>query len=794
MQKLFWSLFTAADEDELHQLVTSHPLMVEQNNWFPYGGKNKTDRSNFGTFEIQQSHPIPALREKITNAIDTMLLKECRLRGIDPRSKSAPDSMTEAVDTFFGIKNGDFSEIGAGKRRDIAENIQVITTGDRKRPNILIYDNGEGQHPGDFPSTFLSLGMNNKVGIRFVQGKYNFGSTGAVVFCGKYRYQLIASRLNKNLSDGQPTPLGFTLVRRHPLTEQEEADHISSWYEYFMIEDQIPRFNGSNIDVGLWKDKKFVSGSLVKLYSYQLPRGSRGDITLDFWRDLNQYLYQPALPILLYETRYERKSPSKLMLGNKTRIVIDERDKKELTIPMKLSSKDIGTIEIEATVFKQGIKHTEFIRNQAIVFTLNGHVQGSLPRRYISKQLALPMLKDSLLVHIDCTDVRTVIRQDLFMANRQNLKEGSTFEEFWERIAEVIKTNDHLKKLNTLRHNSIIRESVGDIDLLKTLLSSIPMDDDLLRLLKRSGDLAFLTKPKHTDNGNGKKVTAPLKTKRFPSIFKIQMKENQEGRKVKSIPLNGKGIINFETDVEDEYFFRPKDRGELHLEILGLRNNQVTGGTDKGKPKEVEDVFDVTITGPTDHSIKIVFEPKRDLIIGDEVELNARLTSPDSDHEAIFYVKIVNPHKKKEQVEKQERDRPALPIPIRVFKSAEDLEEKTWKDFGWDGSDIVKILPTIEDDNIVDAVAINMDSYALQRFLSKKRIKSEQGIRSVRDKYFVSIYLHSLFLYGIIEKMNKTYEVHDQFDVDDMIPLLFKSYSTFLLYSSLDDNFLFSLE
>lgn len=50
---------------------------------------------------------------------------------------------------------------------------------------MIIYDNGEGQHPKDFESTFLSLVKGNKINIQFVQGKYNMGGSGALVFCGK---------------------------------------------------------------------------------------------------------------------------------------------------------------------------------------------------------------------------------------------------------------------------------------------------------------------------------------------------------------------------------------------------------------------------------------------------------------------------------------------------------------------------------------------------------------------------------------------------------------------------------
>lgn len=58
---------------------------------------------------------------------------------------------------------------------------------------MIIYDNGEGQHPKDFESTFLSLMRGNKNEIHFVQGKYNMGGSGAIVFCGK-GYQLIGSK------------------------------------------------------------------------------------------------------------------------------------------------------------------------------------------------------------------------------------------------------------------------------------------------------------------------------------------------------------------------------------------------------------------------------------------------------------------------------------------------------------------------------------------------------------------------------------------------------------------------
>jgi 5-hydroxyisourate hydrolase-like protein (transthyretin family) len=138
---------------------------------------------------------------------------------------------------------------------------------------------------------------------------------------------------NIKLNGEKESRFGFTLVRRHPLSKEEiETDVRTTYYEYFCPDRQIASFSINEIDLGLY-NRKFTCGSIVKLYSYQLPKGSRSDITLDLWRDLNQYMYHLPLPISVYEKRdYRGKIPSKPVLGNRTRITIDSRDKVNKTI------------------------------------------------------------------------------------------------------------------------------------------------------------------------------------------------------------------------------------------------------------------------------------------------------------------------------------------------------------------------------------------------------------------------------------------------------------------------------
>lgn len=153
MQQLFWDLYNSNTEDEVSSIIEKHSIFSVPNSWKPYGGA----KGNFGTFESQQNHPVPALIEKITNSIDAMLIKECLLKVIDPKSSKAPKTMSSAVELFYGVNNGEIGELTQTERRILGENIQLIAVGDKSQPSLIIYDNGEGQNPENFEDTFLSL-------------------------------------------------------------------------------------------------------------------------------------------------------------------------------------------------------------------------------------------------------------------------------------------------------------------------------------------------------------------------------------------------------------------------------------------------------------------------------------------------------------------------------------------------------------------------------------------------------------------------------------------------------------
>jgi hypothetical protein len=177
-EDLFNLLYFSKTEKEVDEVIQNNPNVFKDENWFPLGG----NENMFGIVRNQQSSPIAALVEKVTNSIDAILTKKCLELGIQPDSSEAPQSMEKAATLFYpDYKNWDLKQ----NRRKQSEEIQIIADGPTRDTSVIIYDNGEGQHPEKFEDTFLSLVRGNKINIQFVQGKYNMGGSGALVFCGK---------------------------------------------------------------------------------------------------------------------------------------------------------------------------------------------------------------------------------------------------------------------------------------------------------------------------------------------------------------------------------------------------------------------------------------------------------------------------------------------------------------------------------------------------------------------------------------------------------------------------------
>ena len=355
-KNLFKKLFFSKDEDDIEQLITIETEIFDDKNWKPLGN----NYSNYGVVKNQQSNPIAALIEKLTNSIDALLMRKCFEAGIDPKSSQAPQSMEDAITKFFTDNNWDLSEY----RKKTAEEIQIIADGKGPQPqvrqyptSVIIYDNGEGQQPENFEKTFLSLLTGNKNDIPFVQGKYTMGGSGAIVFCGKKRYQLIASKRFDNTGE-----FGFTLVREHPKRDSDRSKE--TWYEFLTINDKIPSFETGELDIGL-EGRKFKTGTIIKMYSYQFPKGYSA-FSQYLNQSVNEYLFNPALPILTKDTSTRYPNNKILvtdLMGLKWRLYKEEKEYLENKFTENYKDDLFGEMHVSCFVFKNKVKDYDLKEN-----------------------------------------------------------------------------------------------------------------------------------------------------------------------------------------------------------------------------------------------------------------------------------------------------------------------------------------------------------------------------------------------------------------------------------------------
>ena len=759
MKKLFEKLYSAQTEDDVDKIINAHPNIFIPENWYPLGGHE----NNFAVIENQQSAPIAALIEKITNSIDAVLMKKCLEAGINPKSSQAPKSMEEAKTNFFpNHRDWDLARY----RNQQAESIQILADGPRGKTSLIIYDDGEGQHPEEFENTFLSLLRGNKNEIHFVQGKYNMGGSGAVVFCGKKRYQLIGSKRYDNTGE-----FGFTLIREHPLSKAEKSTKKSTWYEYLKIDGKIPAFQADQQDLGLY-NKTFTTGSIIKLYSYDLPSGI-SDISRDLNQSINEYLFEPVLPVYTIEKeeRYPQSSLRRGLYGLKRRLEQEDNKYVEESFSEDFDDTLFGKMKVTCYVFRtkiddRSVKETketiqrEFFKNRmSVLFSINGQVHGHYTSEFITRSLKLNLLKEHLLIHADCTNMEYDFRKELFMASRDRLKDGEETRTLRKFLAGKLgDKNGRLWEIQKRRKDSIVVESEGAKDLLKSFAQNFSRNEELLKLLEQTLNLDLPPKGnnKRDTNNSTKKKQEPFNPQRFPTLFKRRVPGNLD-KEVVTIPLGVEKTIFFDTDVENNYFDRIEDPGELKIAILDFKTNETEGGDAPGKVDRIEDVFNARKSSPQNGTIKIHLNPKKEVSVGDEVKIKVSLEDPTGEFEEIFWVKVSEPKAPSEPSPKPEKKEiPTLGLPDLIFAYREKRPERngelTWEQVEEATSeemDHATVMYPMVNGEKLERVYINMDSTVLKNFRAKTRNANQEQLERANQKYIASVYSHTLFLYSI---------------------------------------------
>ena len=715
-QQLCKELYSAELEDEVINILEFYGLWDDSSCWRDYGDTE----NNVSIINNQTTNAEAALVEKFTNSIDSVLMKEAQLRGIDPKSLDAPQSSDEAMELFYGVVEQNLKTASEEVFEKLKNEITFVATGSEKRPTLAIIDKGEGQTPNMLSQTILSLQRSNKLAIKFVQGQFNQGGTAVLPFCGTQRFQLVISRRNQeivDLDDESGSRWGFTIVRRN----SSDQNSRNTRYEYLVINNKVPSFDSEYLDLlpGYYPDARknpLESGTYIKLFEYNTNIKSYINLTLNY--HLSLLLPGAKIPIHFYERRLwkdstsQKKDLTSILYGHFYRF---ENNKVQLEkgFPYTFTIEVEGQhLDVKVVCFKRDKKRS-FKSKEGVLFTLNGQTQGIMVDSFFDrKSVGLGYLKESLMVFVDASKLDVKHREDFFMSNRQHLREGKFKRDIQKHLEVELSQNKVLKRLQQKRRDELMRENANNPEVMQKTISKLIKNSPSLNILFNQGD-DFKNSQERGDN---EEDLFSYEGKEYPSYFRLAKEYPKDTPK--HFAKNRSFRITFETDVEDLYFIREENRGSHAFKINGKTLEDYSFSLRQGKAT-------FTCFSPDESQVGTLLEIEY-MIANNNEQIDI--------FQGIFYVLIDQEVTKKDE-DKETKKKPPKPQTLDLPMIYE-VWKKEWVDHDFSDEDALHIVPNQSSYDFF----INMDN----RYLSlERRNKKDDEIR------LNELFKGSLFLYAL---------------------------------------------
>ncbi|MBA7484076.1 hypothetical protein ES707_19599 [subsurface metagenome] len=676
------------------------------------------------------------MTEKIVNSIDAILLKECQVRNIEPLSEQAPISMRDAIKKFFGIMDGMLGNADPKTIKNLADNIQVIVSGYQKTPCYTIIDKGEGQHPKDFPDTYVSLSRKNKEGIRFVQGKYNMGGSAAISLCGNKFYQLIiAKRHNELVKDKKNNPWGFTLIRRRAPREHEALPVV----EYFILggkKGEIASFIADSLPLLPFDKDDLLKepleyGTFIKLYDYKMGPSDRS-VDLGLNNALCRTMYMCCLPMWLKDARVARGHTwDRTFCGADVRL---EKEEQAYILgqpfSFDLNIKNIGNIKCVAIPFTRKIS---WMWRYSTLYIMNGQTHAHESQDFLDKA-NLSWLKKRVLVVVDCTEMNKEAFHLVFKPDRERMSEQPQAITLRKELCMALGRHQGLKELNRRIHEEAAMNVAKDETDIQDIFSKLAQSDpNMAALFDVGGKLLTLIKSR-------KGAEQEFKGRKFPTILKPVVNINKKGPF--QIEAGSYRFIKAITDAENDYLMRPRLRGKLVYKpeewsiSCNLSNGIVNFKIvipDDAKTGEIVKVFlgfkDVEKINPLGFEFDAEIVPKIKTEEPEEPE-----DEPEKEPEE------EKPPKRPKLKEQLTRNMP------KIFEVWED--DQNWERFDMDNKTGFKIM-TVPESTAIE-IYLNMSNIYLTQFLMKYKQSAE--IEIVKKQYKIGMALAGCALWQRVKK------------------------------------------
>jgi len=565
-------LLAAVTTADVDKVLDSDPAFAKTDNWQPYGGQDK----NWDRVSAQTSNAVGALAELVINSIDAILMRKSHEAEQNGEDVGDLNSMNDAVKRFFPhVIEGKIASLSPQQRTALAEKSVVIGVkrgrGLKKYPTYTIADFGEGQNAADFPKTLVSLGEKNKEGIPFVQGKFNMGSTGCIVFCTQAKilmkhYKFILSKRTLPDSDGK---WGWTLIRTREVRAGEELPVV----EYFCPSGQIPAFAADDVRaLGHPNIGVVDGGTVVKLYEYDIGPGARA-VDFGLHNALTTNLLHCALPVRIYDFGAKRLPErsglraegiaERTFSGLHASIGQEAAESEDFDVETDNENVDRARYQVaartdgelgEVGIYATGIKKLkEYLLKHPhrVFYTLNGQAQ-SCERKSFFGRAKLDDLRNHLLVEVVCDTMDKTARSSIFKSDRERMSDTELTRKLKGIVADELRDDRELREYAAEIRNRRARENIRETEQDKSFWNElIKQSPDLRDLLGIGGGI-----PEKKPGGRGQQEFVGEK---FPT--RLELTKPADG--VLHLPVNTYRRVECDTDAENEYLGRALDTGRF---------------------------------------------------------------------------------------------------------------------------------------------------------------------------------------------------------------------------------------
>jgi hypothetical protein len=398
-------------------------LIKNRIDWEPVGG----NRDNFSTINLS-SQPISGITERITNAIDAVIEK----RWVELNKPDNARNPRIAIEEWF-------------EKKEIFDKVEVsIYDSDNvNTPTIQVLDKGIGVKGEDFGQTILSLHAGNKLDKLFLSGAYGQGGSTSL------GYQTYTIFISKPYFDNPNNEVFFTVVRYNDGDNNKDKN---GWYEY-CVDKRNKKNTLSFIDDSIHHGTRVVNINCDVSGNKGTVRSRTGSL----YRVLNETLFDPVLPIKLFDNRKEAKKDNikSSINGNRSRLsnFVKRKDKPGYYNFHQLSYLK-GTINLHYWVldFKSDRAHEHLkdyvSKNYPIIVTYNGQKHGHISKTTIKNDVQLPYLDGYLIVQVELDEITNESKRKLLSTSRESLRDTESLREIKELIVSVLQSDETLYRLN----------------------------------------------------------------------------------------------------------------------------------------------------------------------------------------------------------------------------------------------------------------------------------------------------------------------------------------------------------